>query len=221
MQAKMYVLYTKVLILLQLLHKQETWEQKVHICDHQALYLVCSGKCLRKSVLKIFSCFCLFLLPITNILNVSSHIIQKNKNQGNTSWQTYSLSSTKSSVFFLSQTELWFSRHLHCKGHTTFSLSKQESNLKYKQTHKNLSRGKEYCKEQTEEKVLQRQNATVACFLHRWRSWLWGSMFMGLACDISWGSPWHELQKYSPYPVLQGFYYFETHFLSTLLNIIP
>lgn len=77
--------------------------------------------------------------------------------------------------FFLSQTELWFSRELHCKGHTAFSLSKQESNLKYKQTHKNLSRGKEYCKELTEEKVLQRQNATVACFLHRWRSWLWGS----------------------------------------------
>lgn len=100
MQAKMCVLYTKVLILLQLLHKQETWEQKVHVCDHQALYLVCLGKCLRKSVLKIFSCFCLLLLPITNILNVSFHIIQKNKNQGNTSWQTYSLSSTKSSVFF-------------------------------------------------------------------------------------------------------------------------
>lgn len=74
---------------------------------------------------------------------------------------------------------------------------------------------------ETEERVLQRQNATVACFLHRWRSWLWGSMFMGLTCDISWETPWHKLQKYSPYPVLQGFCYFETHFLSTVLNMIP
>lgn len=60
MQAKMYVLFTKVVILLQLMHEQQTWEQKVHVSDpdHQTLYLVFPGECLRKSVLKIFSCFC-------------------------------------------------------------------------------------------------------------------------------------------------------------------
>jgi len=87
MQAKMCVLYTKVLILLQLMHKQQTWEQKVHVShpDHQALHPVFSGKCLRKTVLKIHLCFYLFLLPATNIMNVSSYISQSSKNQGNTS----------------------------------------------------------------------------------------------------------------------------------------
>lgn len=48
-----------------------------------------------------------------------------------------------------------------------------------------------------------------------------GSKFMGLTCDIIWGSPLHELQKYPPYPMQQGFYNFGTHFLSTLLNMKP
>lgn len=222
MLAKRYVHQNihQLLIPFYLIRKQQTWEQKVRVSnpDHQILYLVFSIKYLRESVLKIFLYFCLILLPITTIWNVFSPITQSSKTQGN-----ISLSLTQRVLYFLTKTgEWWFSGQFHCKGHLyCFQFFQERFNWKTHEPTKIWAGGKSITRRK------QRRKYHKGGMQEQLVSWVGeevdflGSKFMGLTCGIIWGSPWRELQKYSPYPVLQGFYYFETHFLSMPLNMKP